>query len=767
MNSGLPSFGRWLAIIAAASGTARAWEPGPAAPPGTQGYIVNRQDRSDVVSFWHAIYQASEGYIDRVGWTGNYSSTAAGAEGTVAAVFVDDVERRVNYYRAMVGLDATAEVNNAAVVVIAMGDTYQPAPDTLKSAAAQRSALMISRNLVNGTNIAMSHDPPPACVAWTTAAWNAQKNGDLAQARFGPGAIDAYIAEKIAGVSAWNLQVGHRRYILARDAAVFATGDTPGAWISGTLHVPSNCLYVTHHPGEKVARPADFAAYPWDGYFPEPLNTPFWSLSYPGADFSVATVVVTDALLLPVATTIRSRNAPYADKTLVWSVPDGLGQSPAGADTTYHVTVAGILGIGVPPVKSYTITLIDPWRYHRDLTLAGASSIPASGATFAFVSQAVDGLALEISRPVSAGSYLQGAESNPAPRVIGHVSPGYPLLSNLAGYFRTGAKSFRLTFDKFLNPSVFDSEGSALPDEQSFELADEIVPAAGGAVRFYYRRALMSSQTFLRPEYSVDGGHTWLALGAAIAGNINGAADGAFSGQESRSFPMAAQGVAVKVRFRFAWAKNQTTGYYSRETNPDGAQTTGIFLDDISLTNCQLLEDAGADRPLDRFATRANFAPLGGEPALQPGDVRWLRLQATLGGHAFPAPAKVVTVTGSPLTGFDGWLAYSYPEIVSGFDADPDGDGIATGVEYALGLNPLDASSVLPGQTVQFLSGVPHLCLTLATLRPDIDYIGQWSSNLAVWNDIATPAVIVGGQLRVPLPASPPCFARWKIVRDP
>jgi hypothetical protein len=32
-----------------------------------------------------------------------------------------------------------------------------------------------------------------------------------------------------------------------------------------------------------------FVPYPGSGFFPAPLNFPYWSLSYPGANFSAAT----------------------------------------------------------------------------------------------------------------------------------------------------------------------------------------------------------------------------------------------------------------------------------------------------------------------------------------------------------------------------------------------------------------------------------------------------------------------------------------------
>ena len=83
-----------------------AWEPSGVTSVPTRGFTVDTDNRNDVVSFYHAIYMASEGYQNRIAWTGNHGSDATGAEGTVSPAFVDDVERRINYFRAMAGVKA-------------------------------------------------------------------------------------------------------------------------------------------------------------------------------------------------------------------------------------------------------------------------------------------------------------------------------------------------------------------------------------------------------------------------------------------------------------------------------------------------------------------------------------------------------------------------------------------------------------------------------------------------------------------------------------
>ena len=348
---------------------ALAWEPGVIAPAPTGGFTVDTSNRNDVVSFYHAIYMASEGYENRIAWTGNYTSAyndALGSEGSVSPAFVDDVERRLNYFRAMSGVQADVNVNSGATVRIVAADPHKPAASTTKAAAAQRSAWMIIRTYTQKTTdtekgYGLYHNPPQSCNSWTPAAWNANKNGNLAFGFFGPGALDAYMREDVAGTTSWNTTVGHRRWILHQRSTDFATGDTPGQ-TSGTLRPPTNSLYVVPNAAElDPDLPPVSAAYPPKGFVPAKFNTPYWSLSYPGANFSAATVSMTNAALSPVSNvTVVSRAVGYGDNSIVWGVPATVSAKSVSSDTRWNVTVSNIQGEGVPASYSYSVTLIDP-----------------------------------------------------------------------------------------------------------------------------------------------------------------------------------------------------------------------------------------------------------------------------------------------------------------------------------------------------------------------------------------------------------------------
>jgi hypothetical protein len=71
--------------------------------------------------------------------------------------------------------------------------------------------------------------------------------------------------------------------------------------------------------------------------------------------------------------------------------------------------------------------------------------------------------------------------------------------------------------------------------------------------------------------------------------------------------------------------------------------------------------------------------------------------------------------------------------------ADPDHDGIANLMEYALGLNPAVASlSGLPVVTVKNYSGTSYLSMTFnrSSLATDLTYIVQVSGDMVSWTNV-------------------------------
>ena len=108
--------------------------------------------------------------------------------------------------------------------------------------------------------------------------------------------------------------------------------------------------------------------------------------------------------------------------------------------------------------------------------------------------------------------------------------------------------------------------------------------------------------------------------------------------------------------------------------------------------------------------------------------------------------AFVATMTKlpGPMDDYANWISGFFPTAtdpqIVGFEADPDGDGIANGSEWLVGLNPqvIDSWSFPKLGIERIAAGV---CLTFPTL-PDRSYQLQSSEDLAAWADFGTAHVI-------------------------
>jgi hypothetical protein len=582
------------------------------------GFVVDRADRRDVLAFYHCVYGASGMYEENHGWVGNAATCAAGS---TSGVFKDDVLRRVNFFRALTGLPAD----------IRFTDT--------KSAKAQKSALMMSKAG------ALEHFPTNAWPCYTADGAAAAGAGNLALGSYGPMAMDQYMRDDGAN----NRPVGHRRWILYSRALEMGTGDIPA-------HGPypsTNTLWVV---GDFKSAPApSFRAWPEGGFFPFPLMPARWSLSYPGADFSSASVVMAvGGSTVPVTVVSRTDNG-IGDNTIVWE-PSALPTSLDG-DLTCSITVAGIGG-GGPSSRTYAVTLFDPYVLGESVWIAGTASPSVAGQPYTFnaIPQA-DEYELEVTS-LRTGTWTEGAEDAPAPRIEGNLSAGYGLRQPEVK--RTGSKSFHLAYPD----GVFS--------DQSFVVTRDIVPAAGSRLQYYDRARFSAITTTLEAQVTSDNGETWTTLSSRVG--VGGSSASWDESWIARDIDLSAYAGRV-IRIRFLMKRNAGAVFQGV------SDAYGFFIDDITVTGARQLADPVITRMPSASSGFALNAATAGAP-LQPGTSYAMRIRPNVGCR---------------------WFEYGPVRIVSTVAPDPSPDiavSLLSGRELASGSKSVGFGRIAVGRSV-------------------------------------------------------------------
>jgi len=324
----------------------------------TTSFTVDTRDRFQVQAFFHWVYEASEDVP--IEWTG---SVAMCSPGSTSSAYEEATIRRVNYFRAMAGLPGDATL------------------DPQWNAKCQKAALMMS------AQGGLSHDPGPSWKCYSEEGKEAAMYSNLSGGVTGPQAVDDYIADP----GDHNYFVGHRRWVLYPRQKVMGTGSVPSSTVDSKEYWSSNALWVIGGFGPRPPSP-EWVAWPPQGYVPyqvaeSRLMTSYrWSFSYPGADFSSASVTMTESgkpVSLQVLPLDRN-DMGYADNTIVWE-PSGIPSGPPPADKTYTVNVSNVVIQETPRDFTYNVTIIDPDNPPPSLKVTGVRSSVAGTATITFM----------------------------------------------------------------------------------------------------------------------------------------------------------------------------------------------------------------------------------------------------------------------------------------------------------------------------------------------------------------------------------------------
>lgn len=281
---------------------------------------VDTQDRAAVVEFFNTVYQASNSVP--VGWNGDEATCSPG---TVSAAFNQALLRRINWFRAMAGVPADIVFS-----------------EEFNTMTQQMALMMVASNM-------SSHMPSAETFQCFTEDGReaAEKSNLFYLGQAAPtvtNVIDGYIRDS----GTVNTAVGHRRWVL------FPRQEVMGSGTAQTATDSANALYVV---GDFAAGPLVRSSWPPAGFVPAQVVFPRWSFSFPAADFSQATVSMTQGGT-EVSLTIEplQNNPPFGDPTIVW-VPDIPSEAP-GVDTAYTVRIENVLVNGDSMSFEYDVTII-------------------------------------------------------------------------------------------------------------------------------------------------------------------------------------------------------------------------------------------------------------------------------------------------------------------------------------------------------------------------------------------------------------------------
>lgn len=690
---------------------ASAWSPGGnSSPEPYESFTVNVADRGDVLSFYHHIYLASSNYASQLGWTGSYDTCVVG---TTSLAFREMVRRRVNYYRAMAG--QVSDVTFDAATVVNSGGAPVTVPSgTSKHACAQAAALMMSEeNYGFPEPYILNHSPPASFYCYSNSGWNGANHGNLMLSAYGPDAIDAYMLETDGTDINLNTDAGHRRWILYSLAKDMSTGDTPG----DLNHWSTNCLYVTGT--FKSSATPQWIAWPPAGHLPIKQVSLYWSLGYPGADFSAASVSMTNASGAPVSLTVISRIAQLGDNTIVWR-PNGIPTSTT-SDLLYNVSVTGIRGTGVPTSYSYQVKVINPYELGVSPSLTGTTTPPQSGALYAIAPvNYVDHFEVQTaSTTTGTTTWTEGAESS-ATYTASTTNTTLQSATGAAISFSPhgGANAFHLTFtDEHL-------------EDQIITFNSTFVPTSTSQLQFYTQQRFSTSSNVLRLEGSTDGGTTWSQIWSLQSQvDVTNSSQTQFE-RTWKSQTVSLSGYAGKwLKLRFSWI---TTDYYVSGTT----QNFGIFIDDVALTNTRIANSiVSTNVPASSSSFDLSIAMMPGG-VLTPEATYFLTYTPVISNTRFPF-ATPLTLIPTSQTGFSGWISGYYPQLAtSAATEDFDGDSLSNLLEYALGTDPTSPTPTSLTPQPELNGNAFSICVSKPANVTGVAYSCQFSCDLSRWTDL-------------------------------
>ncbi len=296
-------------------------------------------------------------------WTGNFASCAAG---TISTAYKQAVVDQISWYRVMAGVPGTLALSSAW------------------STKAQQTAVMM------GKAGSLSHFPDTSWPCYTAGGSEAAANSNIAYNYADPSwpPVD-FVTQFMYDSGSNNRPVGHRRWFLFPQLGTVGVGTVgPGA---NFTYPSANAIWVIdgNYSSPRPATRDGFVAWPPPGYVPYQVVFPRWSFSYPGADFSGATVSV-KRNGAAVTSSIEDRSSTGLGENSIVFLVGGASWNAPTTDVRYTVTINNVGILGSMQSFTYDVMIFDP-ALGGSGTLANASLTPSEGSSGDSVNYSISG----------------------------------------------------------------------------------------------------------------------------------------------------------------------------------------------------------------------------------------------------------------------------------------------------------------------------------------------------------------------------------------
>ncbi|WGZ93876.1 MAG: CAP domain-containing protein [Candidatus Thiothrix putei] len=572
----------------------------------TGGWAIDPSNRQLARAFYNSVYLASNN--TPIAWTGNHSTCTPG---TTSSEFKDAVLARINYFRAMAGVPASITFNA----------TF--------NTKAQQAALMMS------ANNSLSHNPPSSWNCYTADGATAAGSSNISWGHNAWNAVDGQIQDN--GID--NHAVGHRRWLLHPQTQTMGTGDVPKV---GSL-AAANAIWVFDGNAYST-RPAtrdDFIAWPTKGFNPYPVVPVRWSFSYPSANFTNATVSMTQGgTSIPVA--LETVANGYGENTLVWR-PNNMTANQnwpkPTTDTSYQVTVSNVIVGGSPRSFTYTVTVFDPQTAgvgEEQVTVSGNTSPPANTpATYTFNPVAFAQQYEAYIAEIAAATGVYNAETGSL-NVTDGTDSSYTLVYSGSG--TNGTNVYRLA------PAT---------ESETVEFPRIYIPSSNSVLQFDSKLGLATNEQTAAMQISLDGGASWQDIYSKTGTNSGSVEETAFS---TKSISLSAYANKL-VKFR---AQYRHTGYRYLGTGTN----VSFLVDNVQINNAQQVvaentQNTGSNTSFNftpvsgkRYALTARVIPWAGYPGLAWGSLLYSETSAAVDTqpNAFSFSAQTAVARSTVIT---------------------------------------------------------------------------------------------------------------------